>query len=42
MTRPLTGPAPKLAAPSGSCDTRIHFYAGRYPKHPEGPPLAPG
>lgn len=37
MTRPLTGRAPKLVAPPGSCDTHIHFYASRYPKHPDGP-----
>jgi D-galactarolactone isomerase len=38
MTRPLTGPPPKLVAPAGSCDTHVHFYSARYPKHPDGPP----
>src|SRR5262249_9827773 len=38
MTRPLTGTPPQLVAPPGSCDTHIHFYSARYPKHPDGPP----
>jgi D-galactarolactone isomerase len=37
MTRPLTGQKPRLVAPMGSCDTQIHCYAARYPKHPDGP-----
>ncbi len=36
MERPLTGPAPRLKAPPGTCDTHIHFYDSRYPKHPDG------
>jgi D-galactarolactone isomerase len=41
MTRPLTGRPPKLVAPSGACDTHMHFYAAKYPKHPNGPPPPP-
>jgi D-galactarolactone isomerase len=41
MTRPLTGPPPRLEAPAGACDTHMHFYAARYPKHPDGPPPPP-
>lgn len=37
MKRPLTGPAPRLKAPPGACDTHMHFYGARYPKHPDGP-----
>lgn len=37
MTRPLAGKKPRLVAPPGSCDTQIHCYAARYPKHPDGP-----
>ena len=36
MLRPLTGPAPRLKAPPGTCDTHMHFYGSRYPKHPDG------
>jgi D-galactarolactone isomerase len=36
--RPLTGRKPRLQAPPGSCDTHMHFYIARYPKHPDGPP----
>jgi uronate dehydrogenase len=35
--RPLSGPAPQLVAPKGTCDTHIHFYESKYPKHPKGP-----
>lgn len=35
--RPLSGPAPRLAAPKGTVDTHIHFYDARYPKHAKGP-----
>jgi D-galactarolactone isomerase len=38
MSRPLTGPAPKLKAPPSACDTHMHFYEAKYPKHPDGPP----
>jgi D-galactarolactone isomerase len=41
MTRPLTGPAPRLKAPAGACDTHMHFYSTRYPKHPDGPSPPP-
>lgn len=41
MTRPLTGTAPKLKPPPGSCDTHMHFYEAKYPKHPDGPPPPP-
>ena len=39
--RPLTGPAPRLKAPAGTCDTHMHFYGAMYPKHPDGPPPPP-
>jgi D-galactarolactone isomerase len=39
MARPLSGRAPRLAAPKGACDTHLHFYSAKYPKHPKGPPL---
>jgi D-galactarolactone isomerase len=39
MARPLSGRAPRLKAPKGTCDTHIHFYSAKYPKHPKGPPL---
>ena len=38
MSPPLPVRAPRLRAPEGSCDTHMHFYAARYPRHPEGPP----
>ena len=41
MSRPLTGPAPKLKTPPGACDTHMHFYEAKYPKHPDGPPPPP-
>lgn len=41
MQRPLTGPAPKLKAPAGMCDTHMHIYGAGYPKHPQGPDLPP-
>ena len=37
MARPLTGMKPRIVAPPGSCDTQIHCYAAKYPKHPDGP-----
>jgi len=39
--RPLTGRKPRLAAPAGACDTHIHIYVAKYPKHPDGPPPPP-
>jgi len=39
--RPLKGPAPRLKAPAGTCDTHMHFYGSAYPKHPDGPPPPP-
>lgn len=39
MTRPLTGRAPRITTPADTCDTHIHFYLTKYPKHPAGPPL---
>ena len=41
MQRPLTGQAPKLKAPAGMCDTHMHIYEPRFPKHPQGPDLPP-
>src|ERR671931_1294848 len=41
MMRPLSGPPPRLKAPPGSCDTHMHFYSSKYPKHPDGPPPPP-
>lgn len=41
MQRPLSGPAPKLTAPPGACDTHMHFYGSQYPRHPGGPVPAP-
>lgn len=41
MERPLTGPPPRLKAPKGTCDTHMHFYNSRYPKHPDGVPPEP-
>lgn len=41
MNRPLTGRPPKLVAPRGACDTHMHFYAAKYPKHPRGPQPPP-
>lgn len=38
-TRPLSGRKPRLSAPKGMCDTHMHFYTARYPKHPKGPDL---
>ena len=37
-TLPLDGPAPELKAPPGAVDTHIHFFDGRYPGAPGGPP----
>jgi D-galactarolactone isomerase len=31
VERPLSGRAPKLKAPKGTCDTHIHFYDSSYP-----------
>src|SRR5262245_1957208 len=41
MQRPLTGRAPRLATPPGACDTHMHFYEAKYPKHPDGPEPPP-
>lgn len=41
MSRPLTGPAPKLKALPGACDTHMHVYEAKYPKHPDGPTPPP-
>ena len=41
MKRPLSGPAPRLKLPAGTCDTHMHFYGPQYPKHPDGVPPAP-
>jgi len=41
MKRPLSGRPPRLHAPAGTCDTHMHFYSAKYPKHPKGPPLSP-
>jgi D-galactarolactone isomerase len=32
--RPLTGRAPRLKAPPGTCDTHLHFYSSMYPALP--------
>lgn len=37
-TLPLDGPKPNLTAPKGAVDTHIHFFDGRYPGAPGGPP----
>lgn len=41
LERALTGPAPRLKAPAGTCDTHMHFYGSAYPRHPDGPPPPP-
>ncbi|SDM03888.1 D-galactarolactone isomerase [Modicisalibacter muralis] len=38
-TRPLDGPAPALAAPSGATDCHIHMYLPGYRAQPGGPPI---
>jgi D-galactarolactone isomerase len=38
---PLPARAPRLRAPAGTCDTHMHFYAARYPRHPDGPAPPP-
>src|SRR5687767_2037804 len=38
VTRILTGEAPRLKAPAGTCDTHIHFYDSSYRALP-GTPL---
>jgi D-galactarolactone isomerase len=40
FVRPLTGRAPRLKAPAGSCDTHMHFYDKAYPALPGT--LSPG
>jgi len=35
----MTDRRPKLAAPSGACDTHMHFYDAAVPPAPGGPPL---
>jgi D-galactarolactone isomerase len=37
FVRPLSGTAPRLKAPAGSCDTHIHFYDKGYPALPGTP-----
>ena len=37
MQWPLPTRKPKLVAPPGACDTHIHFFDAKYPKHPDGP-----
>lgn len=32
--RMLSGPAPRLKAPAGACDTHMHFYSKKYPALP--------
>jgi hypothetical protein len=34
MKRPLSGPAPRLKAPTGACDTHVHFYAAKISEAP--------
>ncbi|HEV8389929.1 MAG TPA: amidohydrolase family protein, partial [Dongiaceae bacterium] len=34
FTRTLTGPAPRLKTPAGTCDTHMHFYSRAYPALP--------
>jgi D-galactarolactone isomerase len=34
LTRTLTGPPPRLKAPTGTCDTHMHFYSRAYPALP--------
>ena len=41
MDRPVSGPVPRLKMPAGACDTHMHFYDARYPKHPDGVTPAP-
>jgi D-galactarolactone isomerase len=41
MQWPLPTRKPKLVAPPGACDTHIHFFDAKYPKHPDGPTPAP-
>lgn len=36
-TRPLTGRAPRLKTPPGTCDTHMHFYDKRFPMLPGTP-----
>lgn len=40
FVRPLTGRAPRLKAPAGSCDTHMHFYDKAFPALPGT--LSPG
>lgn len=43
MNRPLSGRAPRLKAPPGTCDTHMHFYGRGYARAasaPEPPPAA--
>ncbi|MES1955378.1 amidohydrolase family protein [Salinisphaera hydrothermalis] len=39
-TRPLDGPAPKLAMPKGATDCHIHVYLDGHAPQPGGPPIA--
>ena len=41
MSPPLPTHAPRLRAPADACDTHMHCYAARYPRHPDGPPPPP-
>lgn len=41
MSPPLPPHPPRLRAPAGACDTHMHCYAARYPRHPDGPPPPP-
>jgi len=41
MQWPLPSRKPKLVVPPGACDTHIHFFDAKYPKHPDGPTPAP-
>jgi D-galactarolactone isomerase len=41
LTAPLPSRAPRLRPPPGACDTHMHFYAARYPRHPDGPAPPP-
>jgi predicted TIM-barrel fold metal-dependent hydrolase len=41
LSPPLPTHAPRLQAPADTCDTHMHCYAARYPRHPDGPPPPP-
>lgn len=38
MAPPMPTRPPAIAVPPGACDTHVHCYDARFPRHPAGPP----